>query len=150
MYLVVAALFGVLFGNFATTYYHRLPLKKPINGYNKKKGQKPHCSKCGHHLKFYEYFPVFSWIFVRGKCNYCGVKIDPVYTMLEFSTMLFAIALYLAIGINLVYPTALLLGCAITLSIILYHTHKKFYRQVVYASVLLAGIIFLQLYYDIT
>lgn len=150
MGILVAALFGVLFGNFATTYYHRLPLKKPINGLNNKSGMIPHCSKCGHALKFYEYFPVFSWIFVRGKCNYCGVKVDPVYTLLEVSTMSFAVMLYLVIGLNLLFPTLLLLVCVLNLLFALYYKHSKFYRQIVIASLLLIAITFLQLYYELT
>lgn len=150
MYILVAALFGLFFGNFATTYYYRLPLKKPINGLSKKRGQKPHCSKCGHRLKFYEYFPIFSWIFVRGKCNYCGVKIDAVYTILEISCMAFAIMLYLEIGFSLLYPALLLFGCLLTLMFALYYKHSKFYRQVVIASIIMALIVIMQLYHGIT
>ncbi len=150
MEFVVAALFGVLFGNYATTYYHRIPLRKPINGLSKKKGQVPHCSVCGHSLKFYEYFPVLSWIFTRGKCNYCGVKIDPVYAILEISTMFFAILLYIARGIDLLFPSCLLLICSLNLLFALYYKHSKFYRQVVVVSILLAVIIFWQLHYEFT
>ena len=62
---IIAAFFGLLFGNYATTFYHRLPLNKPINGFSDRKGIRPHCSKCKHPLKFYEYYPVIGWIYTR-------------------------------------------------------------------------------------
>ena len=150
MGVVVAALFGLLFGNYATSYYHRLPLKKPINGVSKKKGQVPHCSVCGHALKFYEYFPLLSWISTRGECNYCGVKIDPVYTILEVSTMLFAIVLYYVRGFDLLYPSLLSLICVLNLLFALYHKHSTFYRQVVFTSLLIVLIIIGQISYELT
>lgn len=33
------------------------------------------CASCGHILSFLDLFPVFSWLFLRGKCHYCGAGI---------------------------------------------------------------------------
>lgn len=33
------------------------------------------CLSCGHILSFLDLFPVFSYLFLRGKCRYCGAKI---------------------------------------------------------------------------
>ena len=33
------------------------------------------CFSCGHILSVFDLIPVFSWLFHRGKCGYCGEKI---------------------------------------------------------------------------
>lgn len=33
------------------------------------------CFSCGHILSVFDLIPVFSWLFYRGKCRYCGGKI---------------------------------------------------------------------------
>lgn len=33
------------------------------------------CASCGHILSVLDLFPVFSYLFLRGKCRYCGAKI---------------------------------------------------------------------------
>ena len=60
----------------------------PVSGYGGLTGEVPHCSVCKHPLRFYEYFPIFSFISTkfRFRCNYCGVKINPLYTILEITT----------------------------------------------------------------
>ena len=34
-----------------------------------------HCGDCGHELSVRDLIPVFSYLFSRGKCRYCGAKI---------------------------------------------------------------------------
>ena len=40
------------------------------------------CSVCGHNLSARELIPIFSYIFMRGRCRYCG-KRYPVATLLS-------------------------------------------------------------------
>lgn len=96
---VFATGLGLLFGNYLTTFYHRITNKLPINGVMQD-GMKPHCDSCGHELRYYEYFPVLSLIFCRGYCNYCNAKIPIIYFILEFSTMLAALALWALVGFS--------------------------------------------------
>ena len=41
------------------------------------------CPDCGHNLKALDLVPVFSYIFLRGKCRYCKAKISPRYMAVE-------------------------------------------------------------------
>lgn len=45
-----------------------------------------HCTVCNHKLNFLDLFPVLSWVFLRGKCRYCGDKISYVYPVGELLT----------------------------------------------------------------
>jgi len=147
---VVAAFFGVIFGNFATTYFHRIPLGKPINGRNNQSGLKPHCSNCGHELKFYEYLPVLSWVFSFGKCNYCRAKIDPAYYILEICSTLYAILLNHMIGISYLFIPSLVLGISILLSTLLFIRHQKIYFNVILTMLICLLLITFEVYYGFT
>ena len=41
------------------------------------------CDNCGHVLGILDLFPIFSYIFLKGKCRYCGFKISFNYILSE-------------------------------------------------------------------
>lgn len=45
-----------------------------------------HCTTCNHKLGPLDLFPVFSWLFLKGKCRYCGAKISGIYPFGELLT----------------------------------------------------------------
>ena len=42
-----------------------------------------HCVECLHELSWKDLIPVLSWIWLRGKCRYCGRNISPRYCVVE-------------------------------------------------------------------
>lgn len=61
-----------------------------------------HCAVCNHPLHFLDLIPVLSWIFLRGKCRYCGKKISPRYMLTElFSGGAFLFLLFYYGDLNL-------------------------------------------------
>lgn len=42
-----------------------------------------HCPKCGHVLGVLDLFPIVSWVFLRGKCRYCGAEVSKRYPFTE-------------------------------------------------------------------
>lgn len=139
--LSVVLIYGALLGNYLTTAYHRIPLNKPINGMLGEKGIKPHCSVCNHELKYYEYFPILSWIFTRQRCNYCGVAVDKVYTMLEVGMMIISLLLFLRFGMGTEYVLLTLFAATLLLFVTLYIMYRKFYFKSL-AFVVVSGIIY--------
>lgn len=137
--IIFAAIIGLLFGNYATTAFHRIPLGKPINGINRTIGIKPHCSTCAHELKFYEYLPLLSWVSTRFKCNYCGVGTEMSYFWLEFLTMCTAIGLFLTIGFNTHYIFLLLISVVVFLNSILLYKHRRIYILPIIWLLILCG-----------
>ena len=53
------------------------------------------CPFCKKKLKFRYLIPVLSWLFLRGKCGYCGKKIGINYLALEITTGLTFLVLFL-------------------------------------------------------
>lgn len=45
-----------------------------------------HCPACNHKIKAIENIPIISYLFLRGKCKKCGIKISPQYPVVEFLT----------------------------------------------------------------
>lgn len=44
------------------------------------------CPACGHMVQWYENIPVLSYLFLRGKCSSCGVRISVRYPLVELGT----------------------------------------------------------------
>lgn len=72
--------FGSIIGSFLNVVILRTPLKQSIIT------EPSHCFSCGNRLKWYDMFPVFSWLILRGKCRFCKSKISPRYMIVEAIT----------------------------------------------------------------
>ena len=85
---------GVVFGSFFTLAVYRIPRKENIV-YGRS-----HCTTCNHKLGFLDLIPVFSYIFLKGRCRYCGEKIRIRYLLLEVFAGLVFLLIALTRGIN--------------------------------------------------
>lgn len=92
---IAIAFSGTVFGSFFTLAVHRIPKHQDITH------ERSYCPKCNHKLQFLDLIPVFSYIFLGGKCRYCGEKIRPRYLILELCSGAFFLALAFARGINI-------------------------------------------------
>lgn len=79
-YAVFALLFGIVLGSFLNVVIYRLPAGRTIS-----KGRS-NCMTCGHTLAAKDLVPLFSWLFLRGKCRYCGAPIASRYAKIESLT----------------------------------------------------------------
>jgi leader peptidase (prepilin peptidase)/N-methyltransferase len=52
------------------------------------------CPVCGNQLRWYHNIPVASFLFLRGKCAFCGTKISWRYPLIEILTGLVAFWLF--------------------------------------------------------
>jgi len=59
------------------------------------------CPACGHVIRWYDLFPVLSWIILRGKCRDCKARISPRYLIIELTSGLFAAAAFWVFGFTL-------------------------------------------------
>jgi leader peptidase (prepilin peptidase)/N-methyltransferase len=93
-YSIVLFIMGTVFGSFYNVVGYRLPkgesLIKPSS----------HCPKCNHRLNVFDLFPIFSFVFLKGKCRYCKTKISPFYMLFEMFTGLLFLLSYLVFKDN--------------------------------------------------
>lgn len=101
-YTILFFVLGLLFGSFYNVVALRVPKKESIVT------PPSHCTNCQRRLTVVDLFPVFSYIFLKGKCRTCGVKISPIYMVSELLTgLLFAFS-YWELGFSTELVVALL------------------------------------------
>lgn len=71
IFLIFGAILGAILGSFACCQAWRIRL----NSEGKKLGNRSVCLHCGHRLGRLELIPIFSWLFLGGKCKKCKTKI---------------------------------------------------------------------------
>lgn len=86
---------GIVFGSFFTLAVYRIPLKKDITH------ERSFCPNCNHRLEFLDLIPIFSYIFLGGKCRYCKQKIRPRYLLLELMSGIVFVLFALSLKINI-------------------------------------------------
>ena len=95
IFYIAIFIIGTVFGSFYTLAVYRIPKRQDITHTHSV------CPKCKHKLNFIDLIPVFSYIFLGGKCRYCKQKIRPRYLILEtLSGILFVLFGYL-MGFNI-------------------------------------------------
>lgn len=95
MELVFAFIFGAVIGSFLNVVILRIPKDESIVF------PSSHCYTCGNTLKPWHNIPIFSWIFLRGKCAYCSAKISLQYPLIELFSGIIFVLLANKFGINL-------------------------------------------------
>ena len=97
---ILIFIMGTVFGSMFGLAIHRIPKKQDISH------KHSYCPNCNHKLKFLDLIPIFSYIFLLGKCRYCKQKIRPKYFIIEIlSGFIFVIIAYLMnININSLNP----------------------------------------------
>ncbi len=91
--VVFIFIFGIIIGSFLNVVIYRIPKGESI-AYPASK-----CQSCQTPLKWYNNIPIFSWIFLRGKCGFCGEKISIQYPIIELVTGLIAVSLFYKLGL---------------------------------------------------
>lgn len=93
IYLAVF-IFGISIGSFLNVVILRLPRNESLIK------RSSHCMTCGAKIRPIDLIPVFSWLFLRGKCHSCGEKISPRYPIVESLTGLLYVLTFYVIDIN--------------------------------------------------
>ena len=105
--VAISLVFGLLVGSFLNVVIYRLPLmmqaewtqqcselleienpSKPSASESSFNLAVPnsHCPKCKHEISALENIPVFSWLFLGGKCRHCQASISARYPIMEAFT----------------------------------------------------------------
>lgn len=131
---VMVFLFGTIIGSFLNVLIYRLPI-----GMKFKKGSSI-CTTCGHKLIWKDLFPLFSWLFLRGKCRYCKAPISVRYPVVEATNaVLYVLAYNLICGGNALSGLSLALaGYFILFSALIVTAFVDFEHQIIPDSMWIA------------
>ncbi len=71
---------GLAVGSFLNAVIYRLEINKSVlDG-------RSFCPHCNHSLAWYDLIPIFSFLFLGGRCRYCRKKISIQYPLVELAT----------------------------------------------------------------
>jgi leader peptidase (prepilin peptidase)/N-methyltransferase len=86
--LFIYFLFGLAVGSFSNVCIYRMPLQQSIIQ------PRSHCPECKTPLPYYFNIPLFSYLYLQGRCGFCQKQISREYFIVELLTAL----LYLYYG----------------------------------------------------
>jgi len=98
-------IFGLVIGCFLNVCIYRIPAKQSIVS------PPSHCTSCGTRLRPLDLVPVFSYVFLRGKCRYCGEKVSARYPLVEGLTAAVFVILYFRFSFSVEFLVAIFFSC---------------------------------------
>ncbi len=120
MLLTYSFIIGAFIGSFLNVVIHRIPImlerqwkSECLELLNSDNASFPvltkynlsvprsHCPSCNHQVKVIENIPIISYLFLRGKCSSCGIKISLQYPFVELFTAIFTTIVIWKFGFSL-------------------------------------------------
>lgn len=89
--------FGLVLGSFVNVLIYRVPEGKSIVA------PPSSCMSCRARLKPLDLIPVFSWLFLKGKCRYCSAPVSPRYLLVELLTGVAVTGLFIRYGLSVAF-----------------------------------------------
>ena len=112
-------LYGIVIGSFLNVCILRIPLKESVAK------ERSHCMSCGYQLAWFDLVPLFSYIFLGGKCRKCKTHISLQYPLVEALNGVLYVLIFLVNGWSIdsvIY--CLLTSALIVLSVIDFRTYE--------------------------
>ena len=91
---IYAFIIGICVGSFLNVCIYRLPAGLSIVRPRSK------CPECGNLIAFYDNIPLLSYLWLKGRCRHCRIRIGLRYPTVELLGGLFALASYLKFGLS--------------------------------------------------
>ena len=120
-YLIYAFifLFGITIGSFLNVCIYRIPRGETVVT------TPSHCMTCGHKLSWFELIPLFSYIFLGGRCRSCKSHISPQYPIIEALNGFLYVLVFAVNGLNVISIIyALFTSALIVLTVIDWRTYE--------------------------
>jgi leader peptidase (prepilin peptidase)/N-methyltransferase len=91
---IIIVLLGLVFGSFVNVLIYRIPNGKSIVS------PASACTACGGRLSARDLVPVFSYLFLRGRCRNCGAAISTRYPLVELLTAFVYVLIFIKFGLS--------------------------------------------------
>jgi len=102
---IYLSLFALAIGSFVGVFIYRFPLMES-NETLDLINPRSFCPSCKRQLKIQMIIPLFSFLFLRGRCGYCQKKIEPLYIineLIHLLVMLLILSSYTSFNISMVF-----------------------------------------------
>lgn len=133
--MVLIILLGLIIGSFLNVCIYRISREESISF------PPSHCTSCGYNLKPKDLIPVFSYIFLLGRCRSCKEKISIRYPLVEILNACLYLLIYLKYGLTLDFlKFCLFISLLIVIGFIDFETKYVYNSTVIFGVI--SGIIF--------
>ncbi len=130
--IVVFAVLGAAVGSFLNACIDRLPRNKSIVF------PPSHCEACQHKLAARDLIPIFSYLWLRGRCRYCQARIPRRLFWVELATGLIFAFLYWHYGLRPELGIMIFYACLFIVIFVIDLEHGLILNKVVYPGMVIA------------
>ncbi|MBA7573124.1 Type 4 prepilin-like proteins leader peptide-processing enzyme [subsurface metagenome] len=129
---MVFTLLGLFVGSFLNVCIDRLPRRQSIIH------PRSHCAACNRKLGNLDVIPIFSYLWLRGRCRYCQAPIPIRLPIVEGMTGLLFALLYWKFGLGLELGISLVYTCLLTVIFVIDLENQLVLDKVIYPGMALA------------
>ena len=129
---MVFTLLGLFVGSFLNVCIDRLPRGQSIIH------PRSHCAACNRKLGNLDVIPIFSYLWLRGRCRYCQAPIPIRLPIVEGMTGLLFALLYWKFGLGLELGISLVYTCLLTVIFVIDLENQLVLDKVIYPGMILA------------
>ena len=129
---VVFILLGLAIGSFLNVCIDRLPGGRSIVT------PPSRCDQCQRRLAVADLIPVFSYLWLRGRCRYCGAVLPKRIVVVELVCGAMLGALYLVLGLEAEFGVAAFWGCLFIVIFVIDLEQGLVLDKIVFPSLLVA------------
>lgn len=97
MLIFLMFLYGLAIGSFLNVVIDRLPRSESLFK------APSHCDACGRRLRWSDMAPVLSYLWLKGRCRYCGTGLPRRVLWVELGSGVFLVSAYLSFGLSYLF-----------------------------------------------
>ena len=132
IYIIAFALLGLAVGSFLNVCIDRLPRDESIMN------PPSHCEVCRHRLGTKDLIPVFSYLWLRGRCRYCSTSVPRRLLWVELATGIIFAFLYWYYGLGPELGVMAFYACLFTVVFVVDLEHGLILNKVIYPGMVVA------------
>ena len=132
---VIFTLLGLAIGSFLNVCIDRLPARRSL-------AYPPsHCDACQHSLSILDLLPVVSYLWLRGRCRYCGAAIPRRVLLVEVLTGALFLLAFWRFGLTPQFAITAFWCCLFLVIIFIDWEHKLILNRMTYPAAVVALVI---------
>lgn len=132
VYLIVF-ITGICIGSFLNVLIYRMPREEKIGL------TRSFCPQCRQMIAWYDNIPLFSYLFLKGKCRHCAARISLRYFIVELLTGLLFCSLWWRFG---VFSVAFVVVYAVFVCLLIVGSFIDLEFYIIPDAINLSGIVF--------
>ncbi len=126
---IVGFILGIYFGSFLNVCIDRLPQGQSIVM------PPSHCAVCGKKLGIFDLIPIASYLWLKGKCRYCGARIPRRILALEVGTGLLFALLSFSYGLSIEFAVVAFYACLFLVLAVIDLEHGLILNNIAYPAI---------------